>query len=71
MRVLRTFACGQIGKVWVLRFDRGVECYTTKWYVASVMMLGVPVVSRSTTIEGKTPEVLHFEPAVGSVSLMC
>ena len=33
MRVLRTFACGQIGKVWVLRFDRGVECYTTKWYV--------------------------------------
>lgn len=33
MRVLRTFACGQIGKVWVLRFDRTVECYTAKWYV--------------------------------------
>jgi hypothetical protein len=46
MRVLRTFACGQIGKVWVLRFDRAVECYTTKWYVASFMMLGVPIVSR-------------------------
>ena len=50
-RVLRTFACTQIGKVYVLRFDRSVECYTFKWYGFSVgaigalfiFVLGIPV----------------------------
>ena len=43
-RVLRTFACTQIGKVWVLRFDRSVECYSFKWYLFSFGAAGAGVV---------------------------
>ena len=42
-RVLRTFACTQIGKVYVLRFDRSVECYTWKYYAFSFGAAGAGV----------------------------